>query len=183
MNKTDVEIISTLLVRELYYRIIFPDSDLSREEDLEDYRRLFETYSTLATSGQKGKIQWSSPKSSLDPTFLDETIIDRLEIEEFYINTGKVGILFLKSFEDALAIDKAFFDSVRRNVKHLSLDDDDIDEEKLINILNNIETYALSGNWRANFTDQLFDQEDVLKVVLNPSLFLVPTLVKLWLSY
>lgn len=179
MNNKDIEFISKLLIFELYYKIIFQDRDLLREEDLPYYKRLLESYCTYDPNCE---VQLPSlPKISVDPTFLDETIIDRLEIEEFYINTDRIGTLFLKLFEEAVFIDKAFFDSIKYDLKYWNLDG--IEEEKFTNILNNIEKHALSRNWRVNFSDQLFDHKNVLKVILNPSLFIVPTLVRLWVNY
>jgi hypothetical protein len=181
MTTEDIKFISKFLICELYSRLIFLDLDGEGEFSPYD-RRLFETYCNLATF-DSDEVQLSSSKTPLIPTLLDEIIIDRLTIEEFYVNTGRVGMLFLQSFDDALVINKAFFDSVKRNMKDSILDLDDIDQKRLMDILNNIETYTLSEKWRVNFTDQLFYREDILKVLLHPSLYLIPTLVKLWVSY
>jgi len=179
MDTKDVKFISKLITFKLYYNIVFQDRDLLREQDLPYYKRLLESYCTYDPNDE---VQLPSlPKISLDPTFLDETIIDRLEIEEFYINTGKISTLFLKSFEETVFIDKAFFDAIRDDLKYWNLDD--IEETKFTDILNNIERHALSRNWTVNFSDQLFDHKNVLKVILNPSFFIVRTLVSLWVNY
>jgi hypothetical protein len=182
MTNEDVKFISKLLISELYSRLIF--LDLKEDGEVSSYdRKLFKMYCTLSTCDPNEEVQLSSSKTPLLPTPLDETIVDRLIMEEFYINTGRVGILFLQAFEDAVVIDKVFFNSVRSNMKELSLDFDDIDQKRLINILNNVESYTLSEKWRVQFTDQLFDRKDILKILLYPSLFLIPTLVKLWVNY
>ena len=75
MEPKDLELITKLLRYHLHYQIVFENRDLLRDQDLSYYLKLVEKYST------HDKIDDSKcfiSGSSLDLTFLDEDISDRL---------------------------------------------------------------------------------------------------------
>jgi hypothetical protein len=90
-------------------------------------------------------------------------------------------MLFLNLFEDNFSIDSKFFDFIRCDLKNSTLKEEEV--ERFEHIINNVEKHVLSKKWRVDFINQLSNTEDILKLISNPSFFIVQTLVRVWLNY
>lgn len=179
MLQKDLKLISELLRYELFNRIVFQDYEVFRHKDLSYYQKLLENYYSY---DMKNEIQLRSVKMSvLSPTLFDEIVEDELRQKDFFIDVQKVSLLLLNLFEDNFSIDSKFFDSIRDDLKNLILSEEEI--QRLENIIDKIEEYALSENWKVDFVNQLSDSQDIWKVISHPSFFIVWTLIKVWMNF
>jgi hypothetical protein len=179
MKKKNLEFVSNLVIETLYYKIIFENRDLFRNENLTYYESLLKRYISYDLNHET-QLCSNNNKSHLELTFLDEIIMDKLENEGFFIDTKKISTLLLQVFETNVAIDIELFSCIKRDLKGFKLTYKE--EQEYETILNKIQDYALSKNWREDFNTELINNQNILKVICNPSVYIVKVLVNLWVN-
>jgi hypothetical protein len=179
MDKKDLQFVSDLLQFALYFIVIAGESDPLSPTAKEDCRKLVERYFSYELEDESEVL--FPYEAYLDQTVLDYIILDKVKIEDFFINTDKLSKLYLDAFENSFVINKSFFETMKNSLEVLSSDIDQ--RRKCGEILTDVEKYALSGDWKTKFNYHLYDKRDILKILSNPSLYIVKTVIKLWMAY
>jgi hypothetical protein len=175
MKKKNVEFLSNLIVERIYSKIIFEERDFFQNENLTYDKSLLKRYISYDLNHESYFID----RSNLGLTFLDETMLDELENEEFFIATDKMSSLLLQIFKESVPVDRELFTFIRCGLKNLDLSL--VEEQEYESALHKIEDYALSEVWRLDFAEELAAHK-IMQILCNPCIYITQTLVHLWVT-